>query len=215
MSLGIEPRALTKTNQAFELGPGSGPALISSSTVDPAPFRAKQNAGDFFFQQFYIFSPPPLVRSLVGLDLDGGLLRHVEAVQELPDVLVLDGGGLLDEGGALADGLQVVARHDELVLLLLGVLALDALVHAHAPDELLAEEVAHLDQGAGLGDGAVDGEMGVDGAHLVLVALGGKGGREEVEYRHNNSARQLTNFSFLETIPTDTAPVFPRHLNNF
>ena len=60
---------------------------------------------------------------------------------------------------------------DELVLLLLGVLALDALGHADAADELLAEEVADLDEGAALGDGAVDGEMGVDGAHLVLVAL--------------------------------------------
>ena len=56
-------------------------------------------------------------------------------------------------------------------LLFLAVLALDAVVHAHLAHELLSQEVSDLDEGAALRDGAVDGEMGVDGAHLVLVAL--------------------------------------------
>ena len=56
-------------------------------------------------------------------------------------------------------------------LLFLAVLALDAVVHAHLAHKLLAQKVADLDEGAALRDGAVDGEMGVDGAHLVLVAL--------------------------------------------
>ena len=56
-------------------------------------------------------------------------------------------------------------------LLFFAVLALYTLVHPDLPDVLLAEEVPDLDQGPILGDGAVDGEMGVDGAHLVLVAL--------------------------------------------
>ena len=104
-------------------------------------------------------------------DIDSGLLGDVEPVEELPDVLVLHGGGLLDEGGGLGHGLDGITGHNELVLLVLGVLALDARGHAHAADELLAEEVTDLDEGAGLGDGAVDGEMGVHSAHLVLVTL--------------------------------------------
>ena len=48
-------------------------------------------------------------------------------------------------------------------------------MHADLAHELLAQKVADFDEGAGLGDGAVDGEMGVDGAHLVLVALNNRG----------------------------------------
>ena len=40
---------------------------------------------------------------------DDGLLRDVEAIEELADVLVLDGGGLLDEGGGLGDRVNVVS----------------------------------------------------------------------------------------------------------
>ena len=40
--------------------------------------------------------------------LNGGLLRDVQTVEELPDILVLDGGRLLDEGSRLADGLNRV-----------------------------------------------------------------------------------------------------------
>ena len=61
--------------------------------------------------------------------------------------------------------------HYQLVLLCFRVLHSDAVVHADLPDELLPEEVAHLDDGSALGYGAVDGEMSVDGAHLVEVAL--------------------------------------------
>lgn len=100
-----------------------------------------------------------------------GLLRDVETVQELSDILILDGGGLLDEGSRLRHGLDAVAGHDELVLLVLAVLALDTLGHAHTSDELFAQEISHLDQGAAFGDGAVNGEMGIHGTHLVFVAL--------------------------------------------
>jgi hypothetical protein len=102
---------------------------------------------------------------------DGRPLGDVEAVQELPDILVLDGRRLLDERGGLRDGFDGVAGDDQLVLLLLAVLAGDSLVHPDASDEFLSQEVPDLDEGAALGDGAVDGEVSVDGAHLVLVAL--------------------------------------------
>ena len=47
---------------------------------------------------------------------DGGLLGDVEAVEELADVLVLDGRALLDEGGRLRHRLQAVPGQEQLVL---------------------------------------------------------------------------------------------------
>jgi len=44
--------------------------------------------------------------------LHGRLLGDVEAVQELSNILVLDGGRLLDEGRRLRDSLQRVAVDD-------------------------------------------------------------------------------------------------------
>ena len=43
--------------------------------------------------------------------------------------------------------------------------------HVYLSDELLAKEVANLDEGAALSDGTVDGEMRVHSAHFVQVAL--------------------------------------------
>ncbi len=44
---------------------------------------------------------------------DVALLRDVEAVEELPDVLVLDGGGLLDQGRALKRGRKEISNNVE------------------------------------------------------------------------------------------------------
>ena len=44
-------------------------------------------------------------------------------------------------------------------------------LYVYLSDELLAKEVANLDEGASLSDGTVDGEMRVHGAHFVQVAL--------------------------------------------
>ena len=41
----------------------------------------------------------------------------------------------------------------------------------YLPDELLTQEVANLDEGAPLGDGAVDWEVSVHCTHLVQVTL--------------------------------------------
>lgn len=94
----------------------------------------------------------------------------------LTDILVPHLADLLDIGGALGDVLQAVAEQDELILLVLGDLDIDTLVHDDAADDLLADEVTDLNlEEAGLVallNVDVDGEMGVDVAHLVLVALG-------------------------------------------
>lgn len=123
-----------------------------------------------------------------------GPLRHVQTVQELPDILVPDAADLLDVGGALRYVLERVAGDLQLILDVLGCLDVDALVHDDPADELLAQEVPvtscqqsppgipcvqsspDLDLVQTgllvLVDVDVDGEMCVDVAHLVLVALG-------------------------------------------
>lgn len=93
----------------------------------------------------------------------------------LTDILVSDSADLLDVGGGLGNVLQGDTSEGELILGVLGDLDVDTVAHGDSPDELLANEVANFDLVAvGLGvlvDVDVDGEMGVDVAHLVLVAL--------------------------------------------
>ena len=94
----------------------------------------------------------------------------------LSDILVPDLADLLNVGGALGDSLNGVTAQDELVLLRLGSLDVNAGLHGDAANDLLADEVADLDlPQVGLGvlvEADVDGEMGVDVTHLVLEALG-------------------------------------------
>ena len=100
-----------------------------------------------------------------------GFLGDVQSIQKLSDILVLHCGGLLDQGSGLRDCLDGVSMNNQLVLLGLGVLDHDAIVHPHTTDEFLSQEVSHFDQSAALGDGAGDGEMSIDGSHLVFVSL--------------------------------------------
>jgi hypothetical protein len=104
--------------------------------------------------------------------LELALLGDVDTIQELTDILVPDGGGLLDVGSRLGDVAEVVTDQGDLILLVLGVEDSDALQHGDLHDDLLAQEVADLDGSLIIGDNNVDGEMGVDEAHLVLVTLG-------------------------------------------
>merc|ERR1719219_135153 len=126
-----------------------------------------QNFTPLFNNSF--LSVDQLISLILWLD-HSGLLRDVEAVQELPDVLVLDVSGLLDEGGGLRDGLHGVPGQDQLVLLAFAVLTGHTGVHAHLPDVLLSEEVPDLNESSLLTDGAVDGEMSVHSPHLVHEA---------------------------------------------
>lgn len=60
----------------------------------------------------------------------------------LSDILVPHTADLLDVCSALRDGLEGVAEQDKLILLALGDLDVDALLHDDSADELLADEVA-------------------------------------------------------------------------
>ena len=99
--------------------------------------------------------------------LDGSLLGDVDAVQELSDIFVLDGGALLDSGGGLGDGFDVISGDVELILHFLGDFDGDAFGHGDDAEELFTQEVSHFEDGTSLDDGAVDGEMGVGGSKLV------------------------------------------------
>jgi hypothetical protein len=97
-------------------------------------------------------------------------------VTYLTDILVSHLADLLDIGGTLRDVLERVTLQNKLVLLGGGDLDLDTGAHDDSADQLLANEVTDLNLVlVGLGvlvDVDVDGEMGVDVAHLVLEALG-------------------------------------------
>eukprot|EP00914_Ancora_sagittata_P009838 GHVO01018696.1.p2 GENE.GHVO01018696.1~~GHVO01018696.1.p2 ORF type:complete len:152 (+),score=33.98 GHVO01018696.1:75-530(+) len=107
--------------------------------------------------------------------LDVAPLGNVDTVKELTDILVADAADLLDVGGGLGDVLDGVAAEDKLVLDVLGGLDVNTLTESDAADELLAEEVPDLNNPKAsvvvLVKVDVDGEMGVDVAHLVFVSL--------------------------------------------
>jgi len=108
---------------------------------------------------------------LVGT-LDLTLLRDVDTVQELTNILVLNGGGLLDVGSRLGDISQVVTGQDDLILLVLGDNDLDTLQHGDLEENLLTNKVTDLNRLLIISNNDVDGEMGIDETHLVLVTLG-------------------------------------------
>jgi hypothetical protein len=104
-----------------------------------------------------------------------GLEVMMKVNAHLSDILVSHSADLLDIGGALRDGLERVALEDQLILLGLGDLDLNTGSDGNLADELLADEVSDLDLVVArltvLLDIDVDGEMGIDVSHLVLVAL--------------------------------------------
>mmetsp|Transcript_24860 Transcript_24860/g.62144 ORF Transcript_24860/g.62144 Transcript_24860/m.62144 type:complete len:244 (+) Transcript_24860:129-860(+) len=104
--------------------------------------------------------------------LDGGLLRDVDAVEELADVLLLNETRLVDEGRGAGDEVDVVAFDDELVFDVVGAEAGDVAEHVDAAGAFLAEEVADLAELVVIGAGDIDGEMRVDEAELVAEAEG-------------------------------------------
>lgn len=103
---------------------------------------------------------------------DVALFRDVDTVEELANILVLDGHRVPDGGGRLRHALHVVARQNELVLLGFRQFDGDAGQHGDAAGVLVAEEVSDFNVVAGVADVCVYGEMGVDKAHLVLKAAG-------------------------------------------
>ena len=97
---------------------------------------------------------------------------HVDTVQKLSDIFVLDGGRLLDQSSRLGHGLDVIAFQNKFVLERGRVDAVDARFHAHFADNLFTQKVSDFDHILFIVHGDVDGEVSVDGTHSVLVTLG-------------------------------------------
>merc|ERR1719309_98094 len=85
------------------------------------------------------------------------LLRNVDTIQELSDILVLNGGALLDSGSRLGHSLNAVALNHKLVLLLGGGLDGHTTPHFNLADVLLAQEVTDLYSLVVVSNNAVDG----------------------------------------------------------
>jgi len=98
----------------------------------------------------------------------GAQQKKGRTIEELPDVLVLDSGRLLNSCGAERNQLDVVTLNLDLILAVVG--NDTALVHLDGAHNLLAKEVADLDGLALVGDDNVDGEVSVHRLHGVLVA---------------------------------------------
>lgn len=96
------------------------------------------------------------------------LLRDIDTVQELSDILVLHRCGLLDARCGSGDQLDVIAFEDEFVLKRCGIDACHSRLHSNAANDFLAQEVTDLDKLVAILRGDVDWEMSIHGAHLVL-----------------------------------------------
>ena len=113
------------------------------------------------------------------------LLRHVDTVQELTDILVSHQHRLVDLSSYLSPtlrsptrsghSLDVVTLQNDLILLGLGLGDSHSLQHVDVAHSLLTEEVTNLHLLSLLVDGNVDGEVSVHEAHLVAVSVGDSG----------------------------------------
>ena len=112
--------------KGLESGICIGPGAVASFPHDCLAIHA--SCLDLLIQRLYLLD-------------DVAPLTHVQAVQELPDILVPHSARLLDVRGALTDGLQRVAGHFQLILDVLGRDDIHTCLHVDSPDEFLANEV--------------------------------------------------------------------------
>lgn len=112
------------------------------------------------------------INSLIFSLDDSCLFGDVKSVQELTDILILDGRGLLDVCGRKGNSLDVITFKDQFILLFRRVDDFDSFLHANTTDVFLSQEVTDFDERVVLRDDAVDGEMGMYCTHLVLESLG-------------------------------------------
>ena len=123
----------------------------------------------FFFSARCQFVPSCLISShLVFLDTVGA---HVDAVQELSDILLLAQAGLVDQGCGTASVLNVSAGDDQFILGRGTLINSHPGNHVHGSHHLLSQEVSDLNGLATVDDVHVDGEVRIDKAHLVFELL--------------------------------------------
>ena len=103
------------------------------------------------------------------------LLRDVDTIEELTDILVSDEHRLVDLSGGGGHSLNIVTLEDDLILLSVGLDDSHSLEHVDHTHSLLSQEVTDLDLLSLLVDGHVDGEVSVHESHLVAVSAGNSG----------------------------------------
>jgi hypothetical protein len=106
------------------------------------------------------------------LGLNEALLGNEDTIKELTLILISDVDGLADTGAAERDGGVIEAFENEFILDINGESDGDSGNHVNVLDLLTSEEVLDINARSILGDGAVNGEMSMDGSHLVHVAFG-------------------------------------------
>ena len=90
----------------------------------------------------------------------------------MTDILVLNGGGLLDQSAGLSDVLKGITLYPELVNVLLVSDDGDAFSAVDFPNDFLSDEVLDFDGLVVVDDVDEDGEMRVCESHLELIARG-------------------------------------------
>ena len=106
---------------------------------------------------------------------DEALLGDEDTIEELTLILVSNVDGLADSSTAERDSGVIEAFEDEFVLNISGESDSDTGEHVNVLDLLTSEEVLDIDARSILGDDAVNGEMSMDGSHLVHESFGDTG----------------------------------------
>lgn len=107
--------------------------------------------------------------------LDVTLLRDIQTVKKLSNILVSDPADLLNICRALGNILERIAGKDEFVFLCLRDLDCDTWAHVDSPHNLFTNEVSNFNELCTILiilKVDIDWKMGVDVSHLVLETLG-------------------------------------------
>ena len=103
--------------------------------------------------------------------VDEALLGDVDTIEELPEILVVDVGELVNLSASEGNSISVIALDPNLFFLAWAVHYLDAFWGSNALLLTLAHEVGEAELVLGVADRVLDREVGSDEPHLVAVAL--------------------------------------------
>lgn len=113
-----------------------------------------------------------MVLSHLDIFFNVALAGNVDTIQELSDILVADTGSLLNVSSRLGNIFDRDAGKNKFVLLVGRDFEIDTRSDVDFTDELFTQEISDFDSLAIVDNVNVDGEMGIDVSHLVLVTLG-------------------------------------------
>ena len=103
--------------------------------------------------------------------VDEALLGDVDTIEELPEILVVDVGELMDLSASEGDSVPIVAFNPDFFFLAWAVHDLDAFWGSNALLLTLTHEVGETEFVLGVANGVLDWEVSSDKAHLVAITL--------------------------------------------